>query len=172
MAETLEIGLSGRGVYQWSQAAEAAQDVSMAQEEVVLDMEPSTVKWSDHLRKLLIADVVREQLERIAALPLNWDSYGARPVDKAVLVAIGTWLVQVVEAGMQFPALVPTTRGGVSLEWTAPGREFSVTLTPDHSRRATAYYFDAATGGEWEAPLSASDERLSRAMNEWMSEAS
>lgn len=68
----------------------------------------------------------RAFLDTIAALPQNWDSYGARPVDPRAIALARIMTIR--------PAsIVPTSGGGIQLEWHEDGLHAEVVIHPDGS---------------------------------------
>jgi hypothetical protein len=105
-------------------------------------------------------------LEPLHQLGPGWDSYGALPVSAESIFYASNLLEQVIREGLEMPAVVPTVRGGVSLEWTSPGHEFSVTFenVPFQGIVPSAYYFDEESGEEWETDRADADPRVAKAL--------
>lgn len=53
----------------------------------------------------------------LGVLQPNWDSYGARTADPACATAAIRFLLTAVTSNMPLPSVVPTSLGGVQLEW-------------------------------------------------------
>lgn len=101
------------------------------------------------------ADVTRAvagQLAGLASLPRGWDSYGASPIDERVSLLALHFLVAVLEQGLPRPFVVPTTHGGISIEWHRASRELIVGIEPGRPQ-PSAFFADDAAGLEWEAEL-------------------
>ena len=81
-------------------------------------------------------------------LPTDWDSYGARAPDPACVLAAWQMLTAVMRDDTPPPAVVPTARGGVQLEWHRNGVDLEVEVaTP----RTFLMSFEADASGEaWE----------------------
>lgn len=92
-----------------------------------------------------------DQLSNLAALPLNWDSYGAPPISPNALALAGT-LYDVLQHVLPGLSVVPTTSGGVCLEWTGDGVSVEAEITADD---ATDPHVEAARVEE-------TDEQISR----------
>lgn len=71
------------------------------------------------------------ELERLLALPDNWDSYGARAVTASAVAAGLSLLGGFMAQGVPLPAFVPTPRGGIQLEWHCGGLDVEVEADTD-----------------------------------------
>ena len=92
-----------------------------------------------------------EVLAELLALPRDWDSYGARPVAQAAVGAAVSLLRDVMPAAAPAPQVVPTSAGGVQLEWHLGGIDLEVSVRP--SGEAFVLFDDLRTGEEWEGIL-------------------
>lgn len=75
-------------------------------------------------------------LDKICALgnlPPNWDSYGAKPIDREAAIAAVEIILRAMESGDPHPAIVPTNRGGILLEWHEGGVDLEVDIRSPHS---------------------------------------
>src|SRR5688500_2732476 len=59
----------------------------------------------------------RRSIQELLQLPENWNSYGARPIDPELAASALRLLVKVAPTDAPPPIVVPTTRGGILLEW-------------------------------------------------------
>lgn len=99
-----------------------------------------------------------KQLQELLQLGRNWDSYGGCPIEpKAVEVALRI-AGDVLSAEASPPTVVPTSQGGVQLEWHANGIDLEIAVSP--SGAVNAYYYNRTTGQVWE------DEGLKRATHQ------
>lgn len=99
-----------------------------------------------------------ESLAALLQLPHGWNSYGAKRTDAHVVCAAFDLLASVMEDDTPGPSIVPTTRGGVQLEWHTANIDMEITF---HSpTRVEVYCEDIRTGQQWEGPLSLVLERL------------
>lgn len=76
-----------------------------------------------------LPDKLVESIGNICALgdlPQNWDSYGARPIDPSVALAAIRFLSDVLPADTPPPQIVPTSRGGIQLEWHCNGVDLEI----------------------------------------------
>jgi hypothetical protein len=92
-----------------------------------------------------------DTLLRLVALPQNWDSYGARPLDRRAVNATLAALSELVGGNVPLPSIVPTSSGWIQLEWHRPGVDLEVELLSPSS--AKLYYFDERTGAGREETL-------------------
>lgn len=80
--------------------------------------------WDDAMR----------QLDSLAALPLDWDSYGAtQPAPPAVAQAraVAAVVALIIELGPKLaPQFVPVPDGGVMLVWAEQGWDAEVEINP------------------------------------------
>lgn len=103
-------------------------------------------------------------LAPLRELAPDWDSYGGYQMTPAALAEARALLVKLARAGHPDPAIVPTSPGGVGLEWHAKGLDLSIDIDPDESPMASVYFADEATNEEWEMPLAEAQPRLDDAL--------
>jgi len=92
-----------------------------------------------------------QSLQRIGLLldlEENWDSYGARPIDRRVAYNAVQILQEIAPAGLPVPAIVPTANGRLQFEWHAGGIDLEFEVLS--AVRILASYEDAEQGVEWE----------------------
>ena len=89
-----------------------------------------------------------ERLNRAAALPQNWDSYGARPVTQRTLEHALLVLTKIMEPGFRVPRILATSHGGIQFTWVAGDKELEITV--DAPLRGQFYFVDDSTGEEEE----------------------
>lgn len=82
-----------------------------------------------------VADVVIS-LARLSDLDEDWDGYGAREIDIAAIETAANFVSAEVPDDLANPAVVPTSRGGVQIEWHECGVDLEV-------------QFDSPTAGYW-----------------------
>ena len=84
--------------------------------------------WDAH-RAAPARETAHATLDRFASLKDNWDSYGAlAPTQLAINSAH-----RLLGATMHEPAVVPTSEGGVQVEWHCNGTEIELRIRPDGS---------------------------------------
>jgi hypothetical protein len=100
----------------------------------------------------------RSDLENLLTLPPNWDSYGARPIQPAIVTVAAEWLGESMLPDTPRPAVLPTVRGGVQFEWHLRGMDLEIELaSPNHVVLA---YEDATEDVEQELNLRAATEAV------------
>jgi hypothetical protein len=111
---------------------------------------------------------VRPMLEEFAdllSLPANWDSYGAREIDlSCVKFAFEKLLPLAMRPKTPLPSVVPTTRGGVQLEWHTRGIDLEVEVIAPG--RLYAAYEDQRTGQFWEEEIRSDLSKLDQSFDE------
>lgn len=91
--------------------------------------------------------VVLEQLRVIAALPDNWDSYGASAPDVDRLEAAWNLLICLCQnTDLPQPHVNPTPNGGVQFEWEVGSRYFEIEV--EAVTAATYLYSDSLANVE------------------------
>jgi hypothetical protein len=99
----------------------------------------------------------------LLGLPPNWDSYGARPVHPAYVPAAVQLLGECMPRNLVEPTVVPTTSGGVQLEWHTFGIDLEVDLVSPHMARIA--FEDATTGEAWEKDVTMNLRPLVECLN-------
>lgn len=69
---------------------------------------------------------ILKKISELGALPSNWNSYGSKPIStEAAEFAI--WILQnLLQPTDPMPSLVPTSRGGILIEWHENGIDLEV----------------------------------------------
>lgn len=96
-------------------------------------------------------DPTAQGLTGLLYLAPNWDSYGARPIDPVHVFAALELLVLVMQDGTPAPAVVPTNRDGVQLEWHTQGIDLEIETLSLHRRHVS--FEDSATNDEWDGEV-------------------
>lgn len=86
------------------------------------------------------------RFKSLFALPPNWDSYGAGPLQSDALIRGLLVLLGVMRHDSPTPSVVPTSAGGVQFEWHRSGFDLEIDVEPNEP--ATVWYHELATGGE------------------------
>lgn len=90
-------------------------------------------------------------LGQLLLLPTDWDSFGGRAVHPSCVWSAWDLLRSVMRPDSPAPAVVPTNRGGVQLEWHSGAIDVEIEIEP--SLRIRASYEDSAAGTSWEEEL-------------------
>jgi hypothetical protein len=99
-----------------------------------------------------------EALRKLSLLGDNWDTYGAPRIDSMTLGSALGLLRVLMQNDTPAPSVVPTSRGGVQLEWHVKGIDLEVEfLTPTDLH---VIFEDQRTGTEWEADMPSDISRL------------
>lgn len=141
-------------------AAWASPGLALSDDAIVLS-EPRLSTSRVETRWLEAA--VEQQLSPLRSLAEGWDTYGAPSIDIEAIRGAESLLVSLSAARLPLPYVVPTSKGGVALEWHRGALELLIEIYPGGAEPA-AYFADDETGEEWDQPLSASEERLIAAL--------
>ena len=101
---------------------------------------------------------VIERVVDLAELPGGWNSYEANPVSATALHRTLEFLLEHVTPGVDHPAVVPTVRGGLQLEWHDNGLDVEVEIAPDGP--VSLFVEDTVTGETSEMNLNGNEERM------------
>jgi hypothetical protein len=94
----------------------------------------------------------------------NWDSYGANPIEeKYVRFALTELLPSIMEDETYLPAIVPTAKGSIQLEWHMCSIDLEVRVISDG--KVFISYEDLETGEEIEGEIEGDFERLKNLIN-------
>jgi len=129
-------------------------------EQTTLTFTPITVgtfyPWFSH---------VAHDLQEILKLPDNWDSYGARRIDKQlVFYAASKVLAPCMQTNTPPPTTVPLNKGGIMFEWHREGIDLEVRVEAPGS--VFMYYFNEQSRKEVDQQLSFDLSPLRIAINE------
>jgi hypothetical protein len=91
-----------------------------------------------------------QRLEHLTQLEPNWDSYGGRAIEPLAIYRAIEVLVAVLDSNANTPAIVPTSEGGVQLEWHPPAADLEITI---HSDGTVGAYLETEGGQTWEGAL-------------------
>jgi hypothetical protein len=108
--------------------------------------------------------VTVEALGTLLSLPPNWDSYEAAAVDPDAACRSIYLLSDIMRPDSPAPSVVPTTSGGVQLEWHLKGKDLEIEVIS--SCRVTAWSMDIESGNEWEDDSVADVARLVEAIDQ------
>jgi hypothetical protein len=87
----------------------------------------------------------------LLALPANWDSYGAPPIQAQSVIASIDLLRAIMRGNTPAPAVVPTSKGYVQLEWHCGGIDLEIEVRS--LGRYLAFFKSAETGECWQRDI-------------------
>ena len=103
-----------------------------------------------------------DRLLGLIDLGRNWDSYGAAPIDPANVEVALRILSRIKRKDTPPPCVVPTSRGGIQLEWHLRGIDLEIEIvTPTLIQ---GLFEDQRTGDAWEMEVSSNLQPLADAI--------
>jgi hypothetical protein len=102
---------------------------------------------------------VRDSVYELLSLNENWDSYGAAPVRQEFVASASSLLQSIMDQDTPRPAVVPTTPGGVQVEWHCGGIDLEIEI--ESTSLISVYFEDARTGLSWEERFTSDLRKLS-----------
>ena len=99
------------------------------------------------------------KLRSFLDLPEGWDSYGGLPIRASALKTAMKLLCSVAAANVRPPSVVPTSAGGVQLEWHTNQADLELAVDPHGSVEVFLDMHDSET---WEGPLPPATWHLQR----------
>lgn len=91
---------------------------------------------------------VAVRLRRLITLPPNWNSYGGLPVSPFAAGTAISMLYDLLRDSDPAPTIVPTSRGGVQIEWHTLSKDLEIEIAPSGDTRI--YYSNEDDDFEWE----------------------
>ena len=88
------------------------------------------------------------KLQGVDQLGPGWDSYDGAPLTFEAALASLDFLSRYLPESAIEPSIVPSSTGGLQLEWHRKAGDLEVTFSPDGS--FAAFFSDAKSGTEWE----------------------
>lgn len=113
-----------------------------------------------------------EDANRLLALPEGWDSYNSESVSSNAVARGLNLLVSIMSAEARSPDVVPTSNGGVQLEWHDGERELEIEIP--HEGKGWISWQESEQADHWETSFSpelpSTDvlERLRKAIAEFV----
>jgi hypothetical protein len=119
---------------------------------------------------LAAARWLEDRIEPLLWLAPNWDSYGGRAVQSNVADFAQRLLAPLLAQAVPAPMIVPTSDGGLALEWHRAAADLVIHIprAADPSAAATAFFADDTVGIEWEETLVAAAPRMGEALKRIM----
>ncbi len=99
-------------------------------------------------------------LAALLALGPDWDSYGAATIDLRRVQAAGELLGTIMQPETPTPTVVPTSGGGVQLEWHEVAVDLEIEIVS--RQRYLVAFEDHRSGDEWEGEITSNFGRLVR----------
>lgn len=93
-----------------------------------------------------------QSLGRLLQLESNWDTYGAPRLQPDCVAAALELIFSALPDEAPVPSVVPTSRGGLQIEWHTRGVDLEVEFLS--STRVHGLFEDSRTGSSWEKDLS------------------
>jgi len=122
----------------------------------------------DELTKVYGTKVlVLDALQRLAALPPGWDSFGSKPLHAAAVRRLLSLAPVLLPPDGPEPSVIPTRHGGVQLEWHRSGVDLEVEVPP--SDPITFLYADATAQEEREGIGAPNQDLVVRAFSKMIS---
>lgn len=88
-----------------------------------------------------------DALGRLLSMPRGWDSYGAQAVDPACIASALELAFTMMHERTPLPSIVPTSLGGVQLEWHTRGIDLEIEIRSPS--RISACFEDQRTNETW-----------------------
>src|SRR5439155_16652961 len=106
-------------------------------------------------RPLWISDITKTIQGFVDHLPENWNSYGARRIEPELAETAIRLLFEIVQANTPKPEVVPTTTGGVQIEWHIRGIDLEIKIISQE--KLNVCFEELGAGQEWSRELSLAD---------------
>ena len=106
--------------------------------------------------------ILASQLNESLLLPRNWDSYGGFPVQQRIARFAFALISEFVWERSMMPSVVPTSEGGLVLEWHRRGVDLTIEVPVEDL--PTVFFRDQDGDETWELSLWAAIPRLDKAL--------
>lgn len=106
--------------------------------------------------------MVAERIVRLVRLREGWDGYAAPRIEAPFFISAVELLSRSMDTETSAPAIVPTSYGGLQLEWHRSGIDLEVELLSP--KRFALTFQDEVTGEEWERESSGDVDALRTAL--------
>ncbi len=97
-------------------------------------------------------------LNRVAELPADWDSYGALPIDQRTLEHALYVIVSLMDDDSPPPQIGATVRGGVEFEWHSDDKDLEIQV--EGPFQVYGYFCHEKADEEWEEEIGIDLDRL------------
>jgi hypothetical protein len=112
--------------------------------------------------------LINDELDRLAALPRNWDREGASRIDPAIIQAARTFIGRLPENIASIPAVVPMSKGNLQFEWSEGQRSLELELETPTAIRYLKWHPE--DGIEEEESFNIEDTDQAAALLRWVME--
>jgi hypothetical protein len=124
-------------------------EIPLSRGRLVLGLKGNPARWVEPTLKTL---------GELLTLSPNWNSYGARPIDLAMVGTAWQLLTTVMRDDSPPPTVTPTVKGGIQFEWHTRRIDLEIeTLAP---QRFGVLFEDLSTGESWERELEGDPREL------------
>jgi hypothetical protein len=105
---------------------------------------------------------IRQNVANLLDLSENWDSFGASAIKLEYAESALSLLQSIMDSETLTPSIVPTSVGGLQMEWHAKGIDLEVEV--ESISRVNVFYEDSHRGVSWEDELSTDLSKLTEAV--------
>lgn len=127
----------------------AGREISMRVIEIPGRKARFIIEWQGALPTWIMPTI--QTMRELMDLPPGWDSYGAQIIDFEPIISALELLASLMQPNTPMPAVVPTNRGGVQLEWHTRGIDLEIGIQSRAHQYAS--YQDHHQGIEWEGAI-------------------
>jgi hypothetical protein len=120
------------GTHAWSPqppSTSAARNLLSQPFKVELTLQSGTIHMTLHSEPAWLYSTFA-QIQRLAGLRADWDSYGGMPPSDYVLVDALKVVLYTSTTESVAPVIVPTSDGGVQLEWQSANHDLEIRVMP------------------------------------------
>lgn len=103
-------------------------------------------------------DPLMRGLADLLTLPVNWDTYGAPPIEWIVAKQAFQLMSDILDVEDPAPWVVPMSNGGIQLEWHENGSDLEIEIEPEGI--AHGYWFHEETEKEVSLEVPKDNERI------------
>ena len=116
------------------------------------------VQWEDSGQPIPAwFDILMQGFVDLLTLPVNWDSYGAGPIDTKIIQRALDSLDSLMRASTPAPRVVPLSSGGLQVEWHRKGIDLEIVFDKGEE---PFFYYKAPSGEESEHSLALNTDLL------------
>lgn len=116
----------------------------------ILELARSVIRGSATTEPAWLRPVI-EDLESLSRLKENWDTYGAPRINDGCIKDALSLLEEVQGDSSPAPSCVPTSEGGIQLEWHRNGVDLEIEISPQGT--VEVYFRNPRVPEEWDKSL-------------------